>query len=184
MRARGRCPLDSRSGFRPDNPPEGAALWTPAKGLRPSRHPGGYSGTGRFLGWGHGAHRARRDAEPAAKTVNFSRQEAPKESRGRSESPLVAAAGAKSPRWSARPTPENPSMTHAESCGAQAPLPSLTRRPPRGVISAAPLQCARKVLGYEGSGAATPHAQIGRHGGLWVLFAQSKSTCRDRFYPT
>ena len=28
--------------------------------------------------------------------------------------------------------------------------------PPRGVISAAPLQCARKVLGYGGSGAATP----------------------------
>ena len=39
--ARGRCPLGSRSGFCPDNPP-GALPLDSAKGLRPSRHPGGY----------------------------------------------------------------------------------------------------------------------------------------------
>ena len=55
--------------------------------------------------------------------------------------------------------------------------------PPRGVISAAPLQCARKQLGYGGPGRPPPHAQIGRPGGLLVLFAQTKSTCRGCFYP-
>ena len=55
--------------------------------------------------------------------------------------------------------------------------------PPRGVISAAPHQCARKVLGYGGPGRPPPHAQIGRPGGLLVLFPQSKSTCWGCFYP-
>ena len=62
--ARGRCPLDSRSGRCPDNPP-GALPLDPAKGLRPSRHPGGYTAAGVFLCGGHGAQRARRDAEIA-----------------------------------------------------------------------------------------------------------------------
>ena len=55
--------------------------------------------------------------------------------------------------------------------------------PPLGALSAAPLQCALKVLGYGGPGRPPPHAQIGRPGGLLVLFAQSKSTCRGCFYP-
>ena len=55
--------------------------------------------------------------------------------------------------------------------------------PPRGALSAAPLQCALKVLGYGGPGRPPPHAQIGRPGGLLVLFAQSKSTSWGCFYP-
>ena len=64
--ARGRCPLDSRSGRCPDNPP-GALPLDPAKGLRPSRHPLGYHVTGGILCGGHGARRARRDAEIAVR---------------------------------------------------------------------------------------------------------------------
>ena len=47
-------------------PPKGRCPFgNPAKGLRPSRHPGGCSGTGMFLCGGHGAQRARRDAGAA-----------------------------------------------------------------------------------------------------------------------
>ena len=55
---RGAAPLET--------PPEGAALWTPAKGLRPSRHPFGCIAMGMFSCGGHGARQARRDAKPVA----------------------------------------------------------------------------------------------------------------------
>ena len=58
--ARGSAP-GPRSGRCPDNPP-GALPLDPAKGLRPSRHPGGCTAMGRFPCGGHGARRARRDA--------------------------------------------------------------------------------------------------------------------------
>ena len=53
-------------GLCPWTRPEGAALWTPAKGLRPSRLPCGCASTYGIPCRGHGARRARRDAEPTA----------------------------------------------------------------------------------------------------------------------
>ena len=47
---------DQRGAAPLETPPEGAALWTPAKGLRPSRHPFGWVGTWFFL-W-QGSRRA------------------------------------------------------------------------------------------------------------------------------
>ena len=64
---------------------------------------------------------------------------AAKVSKGRPQSPLVAAAAAKSPRRGDSPIPENPSMTHAEYCGALAPLPCAAYRPREAQLARRPI---------------------------------------------
>ena len=165
--------MDSRSGRCPDNPP-GALPLDPAKGLRPSRHPGGCPVMGRFSCRGHGARRARRDAGSAACRCGGEEGSAPTGAgRGLCGRPLHSFAASlpvvtggclsryqvnyillplhpkgqrrfpkgdrkalwsppqrrNSTRWGNYPTPENPSMRHAEYGGALAPLPCSACRP-------------------------------------------------------